>query len=275
MKCIDAHQHFWMYNPVNHSWIDDDMAKIRRDFMPQDLKPILDENNVDGCVSIQADETEEETEFLLKLASGNSFIKGVVGWVDLRSEKIYGKLNQLAKYPIIKGFRHILQKEDPEFMLNPDFMKGISALKEFDFTYDLLLYPKHLKAALTLVEQNPEQRFVIDHIAKPNIKMGLIKDWKQDIRLIAKNNNVYCKISGMVTEADYKNWSIAEMNPYIDVIMDSFGIDRVMYGSDWPVSYAAATYSQMKGIVDNYFSRYSTEEQNKFFYSNAIKFYQL
>ncbi len=275
MNRIDAHQHFWKYNPINHSWIDDEMANIRQDFYPEDLKPLLHENNIDGCVAVQADQTEEETDFLLRLASENDFIKGVVGWVDLRSENVQERLAYYSKYPLLKGFRHVLQGEEPEFMLHPDFKRGIAALKEFNFTYDLLLFPKHLKAALELVKENPDQRFVIDHIAKPAIKSGLMEDWEQDIRKIAKHKNVYCKVSGMVTEADYKNWTNETMTPYLDVVVDAFGTNRVMFGSDWPVCLVAASYNQMIGVVNEYFSRFNKEEQLAFFGGNAIKFYQL
>lgn len=275
MKCIDSHQHFWKYHPVNHSWIDDEMANIRKDFLPADLKTILEQNGVDGCIAVQADQTETETDFLLQLAEENPFIKGVVGWVDLRSENIRERLSHYAKSPLLKGFRHVLQSEEPDFMLQSDFMRGIAALKEFNFSYDLLLFPRHLKAALTLAQQNPNQRFVIDHIAKPNIKEGLITEWEKDIRLIAKQPNVYCKISGMVTEADYNNWSKNDIYPYLDVISDAFGKEKLMFGSDWPVCLVAASYAQMKGIVDDYFSKFTNNEQEKIFYGNAIEFYQL
>jgi L-fuconolactonase len=275
MNRIDAHQHFWKYDPVNHSWIDDEMAAIRQDFYPADLKPLLEANGVDGCVAVQADQTEAETDFLLQLAQENDFIKGIVGWVDLRSENIRERLAHSAQFPLVKGFRHVLQGEEPEFMLHPDFKRGIAALREFNFTYDLLLFPRHLKAALALVKEFPDQQFVIDHIAKPAIKEGLIYDWEKDIRAIAKQPNVFCKVSGMVTEADYKHWTEADMMPYLDVIVDAFGIDRLMFGSDWPVCLVAASYQKMIAIVKVYFSRFTAAEQEAFFGGNAIKFYQL
>ena len=275
MNRIDAHQHFWKYDPVNHSWIDDEMAAIRQDFYPADLKPLLEANEIDGCIAVQADQTEAETDFLLQLAKENDFIKGIVGWVDLRSENINEKLAHYAQFHLIKGFRHVLQGEQPEFMLHPDFKRGIAALKEFNFTYDLLLFPQHLKAALELVKEFPEQRFVIDHIAKPAIKEGLIYDWERDIRAIAELPNVYCKISGMVTEADYQHWTTADMIPYLDVIVGAFGTARVMFGSDWPVCLVAASYEQMIAVVKNYFSRFTAAEQAAFFGGNAIEFYQL
>ena len=232
---IDAHQHFWHYDLVQHSWINDEMSVIRKDFLPADLKPVLEENGVAGCVAVQADQTEAETNFLLKLSDENDFIKGVVGWVDLRSDNLQQRLEHYAQFKNIKGFRHILQGEEPAFMLQASFLKGIGLLQRFNFTYDVLVFPKHLKAALQLVKQFPDQPFVIDHIAKPYIKGGIIDGWKEDIAAIAQYPNVHCKISGMVTEADMRNWKQADFTPYLDVITNSFGIDRIMYGSDWPV----------------------------------------
>jgi L-fuconolactonase len=188
MPVVDSHQHFWKYDPVDHEWINDDMSVIRKDFLPGDLLPILQQNNIDGCIAVQADQSEKETDFLIELANKNDFIKGVVGWVDLRAENIKERLAHYKQYSIVKGFRHILQGEDPAFMLQPDFVRGIAALKEFGFTYDILIYPKHLSSAIELVKQFPEQPFVIDHIAKPFIKDGLIDDWKN-------GNANHCSIS--------------------------------------------------------------------------------
>jgi L-fuconolactonase len=275
VKGIDSHQHFWHYNAVKHDWIDDEMAIIRKDFLPEDLQPILKENNIEGCVAVQADQTEEETNFLIALAQTNNFIKGVVGWVDLRAENVQSRLAHYHQYPIVKGFRHILQGEEPEFMLSKEFKNGIAALQEFNFNYDLLLFPKHLKAAKTLVEEFPNQRFVIDHISKPLIKSGEIEEWKKDIATIAKNQNVSCKISGMVTEADYHNWKKEDFAPYLDVIIENFGINRILFGSDWPVCLVAASYKKMQEIVGDYFSTYSEKEQELFFRTNTVNFYQL
>lgn len=272
---IDAHQHFWHYHPKKHEWIDDTMAVIRKDFLPADLDPVLQQNSIKGTVAVQADQTENETNFLIKLSTENTFIKGIVGWADLRSTNIKERLAYYKQYNIIKGFRHVLQGEEPEFMLQPSFINGIAALKEFDFAYDLLLFPKHLPAALELVKQFPDQSFVIDHMAKPYIKAGLIEDWKKDIQLLAECNNVYCKISGMVTEADYHQWNITDFTPYLDCIVEAFGMNRIMFGSDWPVCQVAASYEKMLHIVKNYFSSFSMDEQALFFRENATRFYKL
>lgn len=275
MQKIDSHQHFWHYNAVKHDWIDDAMAVIRKDFLPAGLLPVLQQHNVDGCIAVQADQSEAETDFLLALQKENDFIKAIVGWVDLRAENIAERLSYYKQFSAIKGFRHVLQGEAPEFMLQPNFLNGIAALKEFDFTYDILIFPKHLPAAITLVKQFPEQKFVIDHIAKPYIKAGLIDDWKKDMNAIAQYKNVYCKISGMVTEADYQHWKLSDFKPYLDAVVNAFGTNRIMFGSDWPVCLVAASYTKMMDIVKDYFSSFSGTEQNDFFGNNASAFYNL
>ncbi len=275
MTIIDTHQHFWKYDPVNYSWINDEMQVIRKDFLPGDLAVVLNENKVQGCVAVQADQTEEETDWLLQLAAKNDFIKGVVGWVDLRSSNIEERLQHYQQYKKLKGFRHVLQGEEPSFMLQQGFLNGISKLNRFSFAYDVLIFPQHLSAALELVTKFPEQRFVVDHVAKPYIKDGKIDEWKTGMQQLAQHSNVYCKISGMVTEADWKNWTADQLKPYIDVVVESFGINRIMYGSDWPVCLVASSYNKWIETVQNYFSSYTEEEQEKIFCSNAIKFYQL
>lgn len=272
---IDAHQHFWHYHPVTQNWINEDMAVIRKDFLPADLAPVLRENTIDACVAVQADQSEKETEFLIRLANENSFIKGVVGWVDLRAENIRERLLLYRQYPVVKGFRHILQGEEPGFMLQPGFLRGIAALKEFGFTYDILIYPKHLSAALELVKQFPDQPFVIDHMAKPFIKDGLIEEWKKGIQAIARYPNVYAKVSGMVTEADWNKWKALDFVPYLDTVTEAFGINRLLYGSDWPVCLVAASYADMIGMVRNYFLSFSPAEQASVFGGNAANFYHL
>ena len=275
MQKIDSHQHFWRYDPVKHDWIDDSMKMIRKDFLPGDLQPVLKENNFDGCIAVQADQTEAETNFLLALQQENTFIKGIVGWVDLRQDNIRERLSWYKQFAAVKGFRHVLQGEAPEFMLQPKFLNGIAALEELEFTYDILIFPKHLAAAITLVKQFPRQKFVIDHIAKPYIKKGLLGEWKQAMKIIAQHENVYCKISGMVTEADYQYWKKEDFTLYIDAVVEAFGTKRIMYGSDWPVCLVAASYTNMLNIVKDYFAPFSTTEQDNFFGNNAASFYKL
>lgn len=272
---IDAHQHFWKYDPVRHSWINDEMQAIRKDFTPEDLKPVLRQNGVTGCVAVQADQTEAETDFLLALAQKNDFIKGVVGWVDLRAANLQERLEHYQQFTQIKGFRHILQAEEPEFMLTVEFLTGIFQLHKFNFTYDILIHPRHLPTAAHLVRQLPDQQFVIDHLAKPFIKKGELGEWRKEMQIIAKFPNLHCKISGMVTEADMRNWKPADFTPYLDAVTEAFGTDRLIYGSDWPVCLAAASYKDVIGIVRNYFSSFSADEQDAIFRGNATAFYNL
>lgn len=273
---IDSHQHFWKFDPVRDSWITDDMSVIQRDFFPQDLKPLLLENKISGCVAVQADQSETENLFLLSLADQNDFIKGVVGWIDLQAEDIEEKLAQYAAQKKLKGFRHVLQGEKQrDFMLRPAFMNGVSKLNQFNYTYDILIFPDQLKFTEEFVRQFPDQPFVIDHLAKPYIRDKKINEWKHDIERLSKYENVFCKISGMVTEANWKNWKHEDFRPYLDVVVNAFGIKRLMYGSDWPVCLVAASYDEMFGIVRNYFSSFSQEEKTMFFGGNAIRFYNL
>lgn len=275
MQKIDSHQHFWHYDATRHSWIDDSMAIIRKDFLPANLLPLLQQNNVAGCVAVQADETEAENDFLLSLVNENAFIKGVVGWVELTAKNVQERLAYYKQFSSIKGFRYILQGLDPSFMLQPNFINGIAALQPFSFTYDLLIFPKHLPAAIQLVKKFPQQKFVIDHIAKPYIKAGLIDEWKRDIKAIAQHDNVWCKISGMATEADHRLWQPAHLTPYIDTVVQAFGTKRIMYGSDWPVCLVAGRYQKIIQVVENYFVDFTTTEQTNIFSNNANSFYQL
>jgi L-fuconolactonase len=273
---IDAHQHFWNYDPLKHSWITNEMTAIRKDFLPEHLQPVLEENGFDGCILVQVDQSEEENHFLLELANKNDCIKGVVGWIDLQSENIEERLGYFKPFEKLKGFRHILQGEkDRAYMLKPDFIRGINALKQFDYTYDILIYPDQLPYAIKFVELFPEQKFVIDHIAKPYIKDKKENGWKEDMQQLAHFENVYCKISGMVTEADWQSWEEEDFMPYMDIVVNAFGTGRTMYGSDWPVCLLAAEYKEAVHIVKNYFSSFTQNEQDNFFGQNAINFYNL
>lgn len=273
---IDSHQHFWNYEPVKHSWIDDDMSVIRHDFTPSDLKKEYDTNGIDGCVAVQADQTLAETDFLIQLSNENDFIKGVVGWVDLRHKNVEIDLEQYSTIKKVKGFRHVVQGEpDHNFLLRPDFLRGISTLKKFDFAYDILVFPHQLGAVLEFVKRFPNQKFVIDHMAKPYIKDGFFDGWAVLMKEIAKHKNVQCKISGMITEADFKTWSPNQIGPYIDVVLNAFGSKRVMYGSDWPVCLVAGSYKQVKDLVTHFIANLSSAEQADVMGNNAIKFYNL
>lgn len=272
---IDSHQHFWKYNQVRDAWIDESMKVIRRDFLPEDLRPILKDNAIDGCIAVQADQSETETEFLLNLAKNNPEIKGVVGWVDLRAANVEERLAYYSKNPIFKGVRHIVQAESETFVLQEDFQKGIGKLAKFGLTYDILVTPNQLENVCKLIDKFPNQKFVLDHLGKPYIKNGKIENWEENIRKLTKFTNVSCKLSGFVTEADWGNWKVDNFKVYFDVIFEAFGVDRILFGSDWPVCQLAAEYKEVVQIVDNYIGKFSTIQQNKIMGENAVEFYNL
>ncbi|AIM59322.1 amidohydrolase 2 [Cellulophaga geojensis KL-A] len=273
---IDAHQHFWKYEPTKHSWIDDTMAVIRKDFMPAKLKKVYLENNIDGCVAVQADQTTLENDFLIDLASKNNFIKGIVGWVDFRADNINEVLEHYSKIKIIKGFRHVVQGEpDHNFLLRSNFLNGIAQLEQYNFTYDILVFPHQLGAVLEFVKKFPKINFVIDHIAKPYIKDGFYDGWANLMLAIGAQQNVYCKLSGMVTEADYKTWTSETIKPYMQLVLKAFGADRLLFGSDWPVCLVAGNYKRVKELVTDFISQLSAEDQEKILGLNAVKFYNL
>ena len=273
---IDAHQHFWKFDPVRDGWITDDMSVLRRDFLPGDLQPLLQQNNFDGCVAVQADQSEEETCFLVDLAKDNAFIKGVVGWVDLQADDIEERLKYFRQHEVVKGFRHILQGEKQrDLMLYAGFKKGIALLEQFNFTYDILIFPDQLKFANQLVRSFPRQKFIIDHLAKPYVKTKQIVEWKKEIVQISQYENLYCKISGLITEADWHSWKEKDLIPYLDVVVEAFGSNRILFGSDWPVSLLAGSYEKIVRLVSDYFASFSKAEQDQFFGKNAIQFYNI
>ena len=273
---IDAHQHFWRYDAQRDGWITDEMSVLRRDYLPDGLLGALAENDMDGCVAVQADQSERETFFLLDLAAQHSAIVGVVGWVDLRSHNLPERLEHFSHFEKLRGFRHIVQAEpDDQFLLREDFKRGIAALQKFGFTYDILIYPRQLPAAIALVKQFPEQRFVVDHLAKPDVKSRQVLPWAAQMREIAMSPNVYCKLSGLVTEADWQHWHADDFRPYFDVVFEAFGPDRLMFGSDWPVCLLAGTYKKVKQVLANYTLHFAEADREKIFGSNAVCFYGL
>lgn len=273
---IDAHQHFWKFDPVRDSWIDESMKVIQRDFLPEHLEPILQKNGFDGCVSVQADQSSSENTFHIQLAEQFNFIKGIVGWVDFQAADIEDQLSAYRKFGKLKGFRHVLQGEKQrDFMLRPAFKHGISYLQRFGYTYDILVFPDQLSYSVEFIRSFPDQPFVVDHIAKPYIKKGEIAQWRKDITELAKFENVFCKVSGMVTEADWSSWKTTDFKPYLDVVTESFGTERIMFGSDWPVCLVAASYEDVVGIAARYYSSFSKDEQQAIFGGNAKRFYNL
>jgi L-fuconolactonase len=274
---IDSHQHFWRYNPAEYGWINDRMPVLQKDFLPSDLKPELKTAGFVGSVAVQARQSTEETRWLLKLAKENDFIRGVVGWVDLCSmENLMRQLDEFSKYGKFAGVRHVIHDEpDDHFMLREDFLGGLTLLKEYDLTYDLLLFPKHLKNAAKVAGLFPEQKFVLDHISKPLIRERIIDPWKEDIINLAQHKNVWCKLSGMVTEAEWTGWKPADFYPYLDVVYDAFGPDRLMPGSDWPVCLVAGSYKDVTGIVESWISEKHKDAGEKILGANCSVFYNL
>ncbi len=273
---IDSHQHFWLFNEERDSWINEEMEVIKRDFMPEDLEPLLLEQDFDGCVAVQAAQDDAQTEFLLSLADQNDFIKGVVGWIDLQSSGLEEKLSTYSDKKLLKGFRHVLQDEpEDDYMLRPAFMKGVKMLANYDYTYDILIFPRHLKNALIFAQSLKNQRLVIDHMAKPYIKDGLIDDWKRDIQAFKGLDHVSCKVSGIITEADWHHWRQEDLRPYLDVAFEVFGTSRLMFGSDWPVSLLAGNYPEVTAVLNRYLESFSKDEKDKIMGRNATRFYKL
>ncbi|ASZ11625.1 amidohydrolase family protein [Chitinophaga pendula] len=273
---IDSHQHFWRYHPVKDAWITDDMQVIQRDFLPDDLQPVLTANGITGCVAVQADQSEAETDWLLQLAGAYPFIKGVVGWVDLRAEHIRERLLHYKQFPLLKGFRHIVQAEpDPAFLLGKEFLRGIAALQDFGFTYDILVLSTQLPAVVSFVAQCPAQKLVVDHLAKPAIRSGDIHEWANDMRQLGRHPHVYCKVSGMVTEADWQGWHADDLRPYLDVVFEAFGPERLLFGSDWPVCLVAAQYAEWCALLEDYMQGLTFAEKRMVWGGNAKQFYNL
>ncbi len=270
---LDAHQHFWKYDIVTHSWITDEMKVIRRDFPPGDLFPLLEETKIDGSVAVQADESLRETEYLLDLADQNKWIKAVVGWADLGGDQLEDVLDQFSSQKKLKGFREVLQSKDPEYMLRKEFIRGVHKLGKRGYTYDMLIFPEHLDASLQLVSKCPDQPFVIDHLAKPNIKDREWKEWKKKMALLAERELVHCKLSGMVTEADLKKWKPEDLQPFLEITLELFGPKRLMYGSDWPVCLVAGEYEQVFEVVDRFTDSLSAGEKARILGETAKEFY--
>ena len=273
---IDSHHHFWQYNPISYDWIDDTMKLIRRDFLPEDLSSTIQEAGIDGVVSVQARQSVEETGWLLGMAHQNSFIKGVVGWLPLVDDNIESYLGKFSSDKLLKGLRHVVQGEpDPDFILRPDFNRGISLLSKYSLVYDILVVERQLPNTIRFVRNHSDQVFVLDHIAKPLIGQNQLSPWKENIQELASYPNVNCKISGMVTEADFTSWTSDQLQPYFDVILEAFGPDRLLFGSDWPVCLVAISYMSWVELVKKNISSLTKEEQDKIMGGNAIRIYRL
>ena len=273
---IDAHQHFWNHDPIKHFWINDDMKVIKRDFSPGDLAPLLKESKFDGTIAVQADETMAETTFLLDLARKNDYIKAVVGWVDLRKEAVEDDLLMLKSQQKLAGFRCIMQgTEDEAFLKNRLFIQNVSRLTQFDFTYDLLVFHNQMESLVRFTDKLQDNRLMLDHIGKPDIKNKQIKQWKEQLRILSANPNIYCKLSGMLTEADHQRWTYDDIMPYMETAAEYFGVDRLCFGSDWPVCLLAGSFKQVHGVVDRFVEQLNTTEREKIFGTNTAAFYKI
>lgn len=273
---IDAHHHYWKYNPVEYDWIDDAMAAIRADFLPETLEATIRSVGVDGVVTVQARQLVEETEWLLQMAQKHNFMKGVVGWLPLIDADLVRLLEFYSEVPKLKGLRHVLQGEpDMEYMLRPDFDRGLSMLKNFNLVYDILIFERQLPNTIRMVDRHPNQVFVLDHIAKPLIAQNELLPWSDNLRELARRENVYCKLSGMVTEADFNSWTSEQLKPYFDVVLEAFGPNRLMWGSDWPVCLVATSYNRWVQLISETISSFSATEQQTILGTNAQRVYNL
>jgi L-fuconolactonase len=273
---IDAHQHFWRYDRAQYGWIDDSMAALRRDFLPADLEPLLRHAGFDACVAVQARQTLEETRWLLGLADRHPFIAGVVGWVDFQSADAPAQIEILARRPRLVGLRHIVQGEpDDRFLLRPEFLRGVAAAGQAGLAYDILIYTRHLPVAVEFAQRLAGQRLVLDHLAKPDIRRGEIRQWQRDLRRLAASGPVMAKLSGLVTEADWEAWTPEQVRPYLDVAFDCFGYERLMIGSDWPVCTVAADYARTMQVVMDYVRDRPAVEQEAVLGGNAARLWRL
>jgi len=272
---IDSHIHFWNFDPLRDAWITEDMNIIRKDFLPDDVKPLFDKNGISGCIAVQADQSDDETKFLLQLAQENYFIKGVIGWVDLKNPEIDKTLSGYQENKKLKGFRHISEGELPGFLTQPDIIRGITSLHKYGYTYDILIKQHQLKEAISLTKTLPDQQFILDHCGKPNLKNDDITLWKQQLKIIAQNPNVYCKLSGLLTQCNWNDWNEKEIYDCLDTVFENFGTNRVLFGSDWPVMLLAGSYSKWLRLVSKYTDRFTGEEIENIFYKNAELFYKL
>ena len=258
---VDAHQHFWHYDPAAYGWIDETMPALKRDFMPEDLKREMERAGVDRSIAVQARQTLEETRWLLALADTHPFIAGVVGWVDLQSPEVDAQLEELASHPRLIGVRHVVQAEPDGFLGSDAFRRGILRLDRYGLTYDILVYARQLPQVVEFVRAFPDQKFVLDHLAKPDVKGAGLAGWRQQIEALAAFPQVWCKLSGLVTEADWGSWTAEQLRPYIETALECFGPERLMIGSDWPVCTLASPYSRTMAIVEDAIGGFSSRER--------------
>jgi L-fuconolactonase len=274
---IDAHHHLWKHNNNDYEWMNDDRLRpLRRDFLTQDLVDATGDSDLHGTIAVQARQNIVETEFLLDVASSQSLVRGVVGWLPLCSSDVHAAIERFSTDPKFKGVRHVLQDEPNDFfVLRDDFNRGVARLNSFGLVYDILIFERHLPQAIEFVDRHPSQVFVLDHVAKPRIKENVLSPWSERIRELAKRENVYCKVSGMVTEADWDSWSSQQLKPYFDVVLAAFGPSRLMFGSDWPVLTLASDYQTWVHTVQSLIADLSTDERDRIMSGTAREAYRL
>ena len=273
---IDAHHHLWRYNSADYGWLDEGLRELRRDFLPKDLMAELAKAGIDGTVAVQARQTLDETRWLLDQAGTCDAIRGVVGWAPIAGEDFPGVMEVFEHRPKLKGLRHVIQDEpDENYILRADFNSGILAMQGSGLVYDILIYERHLPQTIEFVDAYPDQVFVLDHAAKPRIGAGILEPWTENLRELALRQNVWCKVSGLATEADWKNWNLDSLRPYFDVVVDAFGVNRLMAGSDWPVCLVATEYGQWFDLLNSYFASFSESERGAIFGGTAVEVYQL
>ncbi len=272
---IDAHQHFWNYDPIEYDWINSEMKVIAKTFLPKDLKPHLDNCNLDGSIAVQARESLEENDFLLALARENSKVLGVVGWLNLADQNLEITLDKYDQLSDLKGFREVLQSKESDYFLSEGFTEGLKKILNSGYKYDILVFENQLESILQMVKSVPEKPMVIDHLAKPKIKAGEWKEWKKNLSRFAERDYLYCKLSGMVTEADWAQWSKKQLHPYMEIALELFGPERLMFGSDWPVCQLAGSYPEVFHAVDQFTDQLSKDEKEAIFGGTAKDFYNI
>lgn len=273
---IDAHQHFWQFDPIKHGWIDESMQAIRKSFSPFDLQKEIASVGIEGTIAVQADETEKENSYLLNLSDENDFIKAIVGWIDLKAVDAIERMQYWKIHNKIKGFRCIMQgQEDSSYLTNKDFLENVKKLAPYGYTYDLLVYHKQFPSLIKFVEKLPDNRMILDHLGKPDIKNKDIKEWKANLKIIAQHPGIYCKLSGMITEADYERWTYEDLKPYLETAAEYFGVDRICFGTDWPVCLLAGSYTQVYEIIEKFSNQLTSDEKNKLLGLNTMKFYTI
>jgi len=278
MEKIDSHQHFWQLSqPFDYQWLENPkLNAIRRDYLPEDLKLHLDARQISGSIFVQTQHNLDENRWVLDLCDQFDFLKGIVGWVDLASPNCEQQLVEMRANPKFLGVRHVVQDEpDDDFLVRPEILRGLALLEKHGVPFDVLIYVKHLRHVPTLARKMPNLKMVINHLAKPQIALNGLEAWQADFEACAAFENVWCKLSGMVTEADWQGWTPADLKPYIEIAINAFSPQRLMYGSDWPVCELAATYEQVHDSLAENISRLSQAEQARIFAGSARAFYNL